>query len=492
MGISRKILSLNFGSLGLFCLVLAVVFFLGLHAAFDTVAENAEANLMAEKEAYIRDQVESTWLLLDKLAEGGKSPENIALAQKLLSSMRYADGSGYFFAYAKEAHGYSFAFHGTKPNLWGKEANLSKPDVTGFAFRQALVDAGKNGGGFVSYSYEKPTTKEVLGKLAYAKNHPGWDWTIVGGIYVDDIQETIGSMNAGMEKQKKELLTILLLSAVGLLLLASGASWWVAGSLSKPLMKATSRVHVTSVEMSSSASQIAETSQVLARQATDQAASLQESAATLEDLAAHARENAESSAEVDELMKTTGQRVGTTGEAMAEMTETMNGIRTSSDEISTIMKTIEGIAFQTNLLALNAAVEAARAGDHGKGFAVVAEEVRGLAKRSAEAAINTADLIQTAIGHASKGSEIVSRVSLEVEELVKNTREVEGKVQDIVTATNNQSQNIDLVNDSVGKMDQGTQHVAATAEESAAASEEIAAQAGSLEGIVGTLHGIVT
>jgi methyl-accepting chemotaxis protein len=195
---------------------------------------------------------------------------------------------------------------------------------------------------------------------------------------------------------------------------------------------------------------------------------------------------------MEELLKKTGHRVVATGNAMGEMTTTMEGIRSSSDEIKTILKTIEEIAFQTNLLALNAAVEAARAGDHGKGFAVVAEEVRGLAKRSADAALNTAGLIQSAIGHSIKGTEIVERVSKEVETLVKDTQEVEERVQDIVQSSGEQSRNIDLVNDSVGAMDQGTQHVAATAEESAAASEEIAAQAGALDGIVGDLHFIVT
>lgn len=492
MGISRKIISLNIGSLALFSLIFTLVLVWGLNGAFQEVTEGSAESLMVEKEAYIKDQVESAWLLLDKLAQDGKSAENVAQAQELLSALRYADGSGYFFAYQAETEGYTFAFHGTKTKLWGKKANLSKPDVKGFAFRQALVDAGRGGGGFVSYSYEKPTTKEVVGKLAYAKHHPGWNWVLVGGIYVDDIDASMATMKADMDHQKSNLLTILVVTALGVLLLASGASWWLARSLSGPLLKATNQVHVTSGEMSSSSGQIAETSQVLARQATDQAASLQESAATLEKLAAQARSNAESSSEVNRLMRMTGERVGATGEAMTEMTETMDGIRTSSDEISTILKTIEEIAFQTNLLALNAAVEAARAGDHGKGFAVVAEEVRGLAQRSADAALNTAGLIQSAISHALKGSEIVGRVSSEVDELVQNTRQVEEQVRDIVQASEDQSKNIDLVNDSVGKMDQGTQHVAATAEESAAASEEIAAQAGSLDGIVGALQSIVS
>jgi methyl-accepting chemotaxis protein len=492
MGISRKIISLNITSLALFSLVFTLVLVWGLNGAFKKVTEDSAQSLMAEKESYIKDQVESAWLLLDKLAQDGKSPENVAQAQELLSALRYADGSGYFFAYQAEPDGYSFAFHGTKANLWGKKANLSKPDVKGFAFRQALVNAGRSGGGFVSYSYEKPTTKEVVGKLAYAKHHPGWNWVLVGGIYVDDIEASMATMQSGMDSQKTNLLTILLVTAVGVLLLASGASWWLARSLSGPLLKVTNQVHVTSGEMSSSSGQIAETSQVLARQATDQAASLQESAATLEKLAAQARSNAKSSGEVNRLMKMTGDRVSATGEAMVEMTETMDGIRTSSDQISTILKTIEEIAFQTNLLALNAAVEAARAGDHGKGFAVVAEEVRGLAQRSADAALHTAGLIQSAIGHALKGTEIVGRVSSEVEELVQNTRQVEDQVREITQASEDQSRNIDVVNDSVGKMDQGTQNVAATAEESAAASEEIAAQAGSLDGIVGALQSIVS
>jgi len=155
----------------------------------------------------------------------------------------------------------------------------------------------------------------------------------------------------------------------------------------------------------------------------------------------------------------------------------MNEIKNSSHSISRIIKTIDEIAFQTNILALNAAVEAARAGEAGMGFAVVAEEVRSLARRSADSARETADKIQEAMAKSEHGVRISEKVALSLGVIVQKARQVDQLVAEIATASVEQNQGIAQVNAAVGEVDKVTQSNAGGAEEAAAAAEELSAQA---------------
>lgn len=177
--------------------------------------------------------------------------------------------------------------------------------------------------------------------------------------------------------------------------------------------------------------------------------------------------------------------------SMREMVVAMDSIKSSSSEISNIIKVIEEIAFQTNLLALNAAVEAARAGEHGKGFAVVAEEVRNLAQRSATASKDTAELIERAVAQADNGDAIAKKASKALDAIFDTTQKVNRIVAEISTASGEQAHGVLQVNEAVSQMDQVTQQNAANSEETAAASEELNAQAESLKGIVGDLSEII-
>ena len=191
-------------------------------------------------------------------------------------------------------------------------------------------------------------------------------------------------------------------------------------------------------------------------------------------------------------MKEANQVVKTADESMDQLIASMEDISKASEETQKIIKTIDEIAFQTNLLALNAAVEAARAGEAGAGFAVVAEEVRNLAMRSADAAKNTAELIEGTVKKVNDGSKLVTTTNDAFSQVAQSSAKVGDLVAEISGASKEQSAGIEQVNIAISEMDKVVQQNAANAEESASASEEMNAQAEQLRDYVGDLMMMVT
>jgi len=177
-------------------------------------------------------------------------------------------------------------------------------------------------------------------------------------------------------------------------------------------------------QVSSAAGQVSTASQSLAEGASEQAASIEETSSALEEMASMTRQNADNATQADTLMKEANQVVNSANASMDELTRSMEEISRASEETSKIIKTIDEIAFQTNLLALNAAVEAARAGEAGAGFAVVADEVRNLAMRAADAAKNTANLIEGTVKKVGAGGELVARTNEAFGEVSRSTAKV--------------------------------------------------------------------
>ncbi len=237
-------------------------------------------------------------------------------------------------------------------------------------------------------------------------------------------------------------------------------------------------------QVSNAAGEISTGSQSLAQNSSEQAGSIQELSAGLQEMSSMSRQNATGSQQAKDLADLARLNSDKGLANMQKLSESILQIKTSADKTAKIVKTIDEIAFQTNLLALNAAVEAARAGEAGKGFAVVAEEVRNLAMRSAEAAKNTAMLIEESVQNSESGVILNQEVVNNLEEIDRQIRRVSEVMTEIATSSEQQTMGIDQLSYAVEQMNQVIQQVAANSEESASASQELSGQAAEMKNMV--------
>jgi methyl-accepting chemotaxis protein/methyl-accepting chemotaxis protein-1 (serine sensor receptor) len=244
-------------------------------------------------------------------------------------------------------------------------------------------------------------------------------------------------------------------------------------------------------QIAAAATQVSSSSQSLAQGASEQAASIQETSAATEEINSMARRNTENSNSTAAMVSTSLTRFEETDQSLTEMVAAMDGINASSEQISRIIKVIDQIAFQTNILALNAAVEAARAGEAGMGFAVVADEVRNLAQRSAQAAKDTATLIEDSIAKSQAGKRKVDQVATAIRSITADSSRMKLLVDEINLGSQEQSRGIDQISRSISEMEKVTQSNASSAEQSAAAAEQLTAQSQSVQEIVRHLNALV-
>ncbi len=263
-----------------------------------------------------------------------------------------------------------------------------------------------------------------------------------------------------------------LMGVVGVLVLLL-----VRRQVARPLAGISGALTQGAVETSAAAETIAAASHNLAEGATAQAAALEETSASLEQLVGMTSRNAENSGTATTLARLARGAADSGVTGMREMRQAMDAIQNSSGDISKIIKTIDAIAFQTNLLALNAAVEAARAGEAGTGFAVVAEEVRNLARRSADSARETDRKIEDAVEKSRSGAQICEKVGESLSEILEKTRQVDVLVAEIAQASQEQHHGLAQISTAIAKLDEVTQANAASAEQSAGAAAQLASRA---------------
>jgi methyl-accepting chemotaxis protein len=299
--------------------------------------------------------------------------------------------------------------------------------------------------------------------------------------------ETAAERTQAARAQGNFLMVLVLVTAMIGVVAAVALGIFITRGLNTSLRHIAASLGSGSDQTASAAGQVSQSSQMMAEGASEQASSLEETSASLEQITSMTHQNAQKADEARQLAGVAKTSAGRGSEAMTEMIHAIEDIKKSSDATAKIVKTIDEIAFQTNLLALNAAVEAARAGEAGKGFAVVAEEVRNLAQRSAQAAHDTAVLIEDSVNQSNHGVTMTRKVGESLQEITVAANKVNDLVSEIAAANKEQAAGVEQVNTAVAQMDQVTQANAASSEESASAAEELSAQAAEMRRMVAEL-----
>jgi methyl-accepting chemotaxis protein len=462
-------------------LMLGILIILSFCMIFTWLIPKIKKEMYAGKYQKTKHLVEVAWGISNYHAKAASQKElSVAEAQKrameVIKNLRY-DRDGYFWINDMEVR---MIMHPIDMKLNGQSL-LDYKDPNGKKIFVEFVEiCKKEGEGFVDYIWPKPGETKPSPKISYVKLLPEWGWVIGSGIYVDDVE-------AEMAKILYTILGVVGAMTLGGLFLA----FFMARSISRPISRVIEGLTEGAAQVASASLQLSQASQTLAEGASEQAAGIEETSSSIEEMASMTKRNAESANQANNLMMETSRVVEEANRAMKDLIQSMGEISATSEEMAKIIKTIDEIAFQTNLLALNAAVEAARAGEAGAGFAVVADEVRNLAMRAAEAAKNTANLIEGSVKKIKNGSEIVMRTNEAFGKVAAGSKKVGELMGEITAASSEQSQGIEQINKAVAEMDKVVQKNAASAEESASAVEEMHAQAEALRGYVAELMALV-
>ena len=323
----------------------------------------------------------------------------------------------------------------------------------------------------------------VAGKMAvFHEIRMGGD--LKGTLYLESDMKEMGDRMFGYTTA---LGLVLFLSLVAAVLVAAALQKQVSG----PILEIIEGLRTNAERMATSSSQISTASRQMSDGANQSAGVLEETSSSLEEIASMTRQNADNAGVASGVMNESKDLILRGNRAVESTVRSMRQTRESAEKVTRIIKTIEEIAFQTNLLALNAAVEAARAGEHGRGFAVVAEEVRSLAKRSSDAAKDSAALIEENAQRVMIGVQVSEEAGRSLSEIVVHAGKVSDLVMGIAAASQEQSKGIGELNSAVAQLDKVTQRNSANAEELSSSSVELASQAQGIQDMVRKLTAVL-
>ncbi len=443
-------------------------------------------------------------------------PEAKKQALDAMTALRYGT-DGYFSI--NDSHPVML-MHPIKPELTGKDLTQFADPTGNHLFVEIVKVGNRNvGGGFVDYLWSKPGSETPVAKTSFSLRFAPWDWYLVTGMYMDDVQsEFIANLLTWLAitvalGALATVVMVLVLRSVrrtlgGDLEVAVAAAQRMAhGDLATPvpagqndrssllyalstmqqgLVETVSRVRTGTENIDVGATEIAAGNTDLSQRTEEQAAALVQTASSMDQMTTNVKHNADSAAQAAQLASQAADVATRGSRVVDDVVRTMGEITSSSRQIGDIIGVIDGIAFQTNILALNAAVEAARAGEQGRGFAVVASEVRSLAQRSATAAKEIKALIETSTGSVDAGASLVANAGSTMSEIVQSVRRVNEILEEISRASREQSAGIEQVNRAVGEMDHVTQQNAALVEQAAAAAHSLKDQVSVLREAIST------
>jgi len=423
-----------------------------------------------------------------------------ALAE--LKKMKYGDMGYVYVSNTKPV----VLMHPARPEFVGKDAT-NMLDPTGKAtYVETSKMAKEHGRGYVDMMFPRPGQTVAVPKRVAVRYVEQWDWVILSGLYLDDIQadfrrdlltHALASMLlagisslvlfAIMRNIRKELggepayaaevaerisqgdLTVPVLLAPN----DNQSMLHAMSAMQSNLRKLVGQIHQGAEAIAAGAEEIAHGNSDLSIRTETAAAALEETASSVDEMTLTVRQTADNARHANQLAQAASTTAVKGGEVVGQVVDTMRHIEEESKRIVDITGVIEGIAFQTNILALNAAVEAARAGEQGRGFAVVASEVRALAQRSATASAEIKKLIGASVATVQEGSVLVDEAGKTMTDVVASVQKVTSIVTDISAATAEQSLGLTQVNEAVTQMDNATQQNAALVEEAAAAAQSL-------------------
>ncbi len=495
-----------------------LITWLGLLGLGGWAAWQSRTTMLSERKAAVQNVVEAAYgIVADyaKLVDQHTLTIDEAKQQAMarLAAMRYP-GNGYMIITTATP---VVIMHPTLADLRNKDVSHYADTDGKLLFVEMVKLAQAQGQGFVDYMARLPGNNEHVPKISFVKRFDAWDWYLISGVYVNDIN---AAFRANLLRYLLTILVIGSFSTIALVLIirnvkrslggepayaAQVAETIADGNLSQAvalagddqrsmlfamqrmqgrLADAIRRIRGGTETITVAAEQMAAGNLDLSARTEEQAASLGETAASMEQLTATVKQNADNALKANQMALSASQLAGEGGAVVGRVVTTMQDIAASSTRVVDIIAVIESIAFQTNILALNAAVEAARAGEEGRGFAVVAGEVRNLARRSADAAKEIKSLIEDSVARVGEGKNLVENAGGTMQSLVDAVKRVTDIISEISAASEEQSRGIEQVNVAIAQMDQTTQQNAAMVEEAAAAAQSMQEQAQLLREVV--------
>ena len=519
-----------------------------IKSAGETELERLEANLLEARKEGVKNLVDAArTLVLDAKNNPDLSDrEAKEEARNRLRSISF-EGGNYIFAYARDLENLAYA---PDPSREGPTTN---PDVQKLV--RSLFDAAEEGG-FFGYDWPNPASGEVEPKVSYSTLIPDWDWMIGTGVYVTDVERVVAAAQADIEEEIAETLGFIALVAVVVVIISLLIGVFVGRTVTKPLNRVTAlmkdiaegegdlrhrlpdegsdelaelgrrfnafvvKIQDTIRDVGATTDQVASAAEELSRVANETRASVQEQgsetdqiasainemAATIQQISGNANSGESAASDADRLARDGGETIANAQASVNKLSEEIDSSSTrisnlaeKTDEITQVLDVIHAVTDQTNLLALNAAIEAARAGEHGRGFSVVADEVRQLAKRSAESADQIRGMIDGFVTESraavermdasrDRSSETVERINHATDALrtiEKSVGHIHDQVTQIATAAEQQSQVAEEINQNVVRIVDAAQRSDTGVNQTNEASHELARLGESLRELVG-------